>query len=74
MGRKRMRTPPRSLAEVSPDFLAEAFPTTRPLKVQLSALRSSQARILTRNLRAAGATVVSRSDVDKTDPGSSSST
>lgn len=65
MGRKRMRSPPRALVEATSDFLADAFPTTRPLKVQLSALRSSQARILTRNLRAAGATVLSRSDIDE---------
>lgn len=58
MGRKRSRSPAAAAAQ----FLSEQFPPSRPLKVELSALRSSQARILTRNLRAAGATVLSRAD------------
>lgn len=54
-GRKRLRSPPRTPNGKQETFLADYFPACRPLKIHLSALRASQGRILSRNLRAAGA-------------------
>ena len=43
-------------------YLADAYPSTRPIKVQLTAIRAGQARIFTTKLRAAGATVLDSND------------
>lgn len=49
-------------SKCSNPYLADEYPSTRPIKVQLTAIRAGQARIFTTKLRAAGATVLDNDD------------